>query len=123
MPARLTREHNGRFRRSSENDIAHSMLTTWAAHILLMYGSSEGQGYTIGILQDYSGLPPHSLIPKGVEYTSQDDIRINNWLEQTRGKIRENVYKYYLFNQRITKDQHNYLLGHAANFIFRSRNV
>ena len=95
------------------------MLMSWASHILVMQGSSEGQGYTI-VLLDVSGggLPPHSLIPKGVEYTTEDDIKINDFLMQASRKIRENTQKKYLEHKQITKDQHYWILKSASKWLY-----
>ena len=95
------------------------MLMSWASHILVMQGSSEGQGYTIVLLDvTGGGLPPHSLIPRGVEYTTPEDIAIGEWLQQASKKIRENTQKKYLEHKSITKDQHYWILKSASKWLY-----
>jgi len=108
----------GRYMRQSKHDQVHSMLMTWASHIRLLTGTSEGQGYTIGILQDYSGLPPHSLIPKGIEFTSPDDRAIDNFLSQTTEKYRELVKIGYLEGKRLNRYSQKELLTVAAKWLY-----
>jgi len=91
---------------------------TWASHIRLLTGTSEGQGYTIGILQEYSGLPPHSLIPKGIEFTTADDLAIENFLTQTTEKYRELAKVEYLDGKKINRYRHNELLETAYKWLF-----
>jgi len=109
---------NGRFRRSSIHERIHSMIVTWASNVLIQMGSSEGQGYTIAFLQEYSGLPPHSLIPKGVRFTSADDLAIQNWLASTDDRIRALVKEKYLEHNRINKNQSTEILRDAARFLY-----
>jgi hypothetical protein len=109
---------SGRYKRNSVDDRIHQMIQSWASHILTRLGTSEGQGFSIGILQDYSGLPPHSLIPKGVEFTSPDDIAIENWVFQAPYQIQVNVRKKYLEAQKIKPSLHTELLKNAARYLF-----
>jgi len=84
-----------------------------------MHGSSEGQGYTIVSLEPRGGgLPPHSLIPRGVEYTTEDDMRINEFLMQASMKLRENAQKKYLEHKSISRQQHYWLLKSACKFLY-----
>jgi len=91
---------------------------TWASHIRLLTGTSEGQGYTIGILQDYSGLPPHSLIPKGIEFTTSDDLAIEGWLSQTTEKYRELVKAGYIDGKKISWYKQDQLLEAACKWLY-----
>ena len=86
----------GRYRRRDRHNQVHSMLMSWASHLLVMQGSSEGQGYTIVLLDvTGGGLPSHSLIPRGVEYTTEDDMRINEFfdagIQKGKGKYTKKV--------------------------------
>ena len=95
------------------------MLMSWASHIMVLQGSSEGQGYTIVVLDaGGSGVPPHSLIPRGVEYTTEDDRKINEWILQCPKKIRKNVQLKYLDHKQISRDQHYWLLRSACKWIY-----
>jgi hypothetical protein len=94
------------------------MFCNWASHRLLMYGSSEGLGFQVGFLQDYSGLPAHSLIPRGVEYTTPQDIAIENFIEQTTDKYREYIEIKYINGKPLSKYKHNNLLDEAVRFLF-----
>ena len=109
---------NGRFIRNSIHDRVHHMISSWASSVLIQLGSSEGIGYTIAILQDYSGLPPHSLIPKGVKFTSADDLAIENWLSQTKPKIQKATIDKYIERKPINKNQATEILKDAARFLY-----
>ena len=108
----------GRYMRRDPVQRVHEMLVTWAAHITIRYQSSEGQGFSIGLLQEYSGLPPHSLIPKGVEFTTPEDIEVENWLMQATEKIQENTIRFYVDKKPVSKYLHNQLLENARRYLF-----
>lgn len=108
----------GRFKRRAPHDKVHSMLMTWASHIRLQTGTSEGQGYTIGVLQDYSGLPPHSLIPKGIEFTTPEDLAIEGWLSQTTEKYRELVRLGYIEGRKLNRYRQTELLETACKWLY-----
>jgi hypothetical protein len=97
---------------------AHEMLCTWASHKLLLSGTSQGQGYQIGDLKDYSGLPAHSLIPLGVEFTTPEDIAISNFIDQTTDKYREYIEIKYLNALPLSKYKHNNLLDAVVRYLF-----
>ena len=101
----------------SKYDRAHSMLVTWASHIRLITGTSEGQGYQISILQEYSGMPPHSLVPR-IEFTTPEDRAINNFLEQTTDKYRNLVKTGYLEGKRLNRRHHQELLETVSKWLF-----
>jgi len=95
------------------------MLQNWASNILLLQGSSESLGYTVVILDAAgTGIPPHSLIPRGVEYTTESDIKINEWILQAPKKIRINTQLKYLEHKKISRDQHYYILRSACKWIY-----
>ena len=109
---------SGKFMRQRPHDRVHCMFMTWASHVRLLTGTSEGQGYTIGILQEYSGLPPHSLIPKGIEFTTPEDLAVENFLSQTTDKYRELVKEGYLDGKRLNRHKHRELLETAHKWLF-----
>lgn len=95
------------------------MLMSWASNILVLQGSSESLGYTIVMLDLPGGsIPPHSLIPRGVEFTTPEDIALNEWVMQAPRKVRENTKKKYLEHKSITKDQHYWLLRSATKWLY-----
>lgn len=104
--------------RQSREQQVHNMLVTWAGHLIARLDSSEGLGYSIGILQDYSGLPPHSLIPKGVKFTSPEDIAVENWLMQAPENIQENTIIKYVDRKPLTARLHTELLVNARKYLF-----
>ena len=110
---------NGRFRRSTDTDRVHCMLQTWASDVILSLSTSQGQGYAVMLMGEGSGLPPHSLIPVGVNYTSDDTKLIEAWLWQASDVLRHNAVRIYIDRAKHSRDQKNYLLNQAAKFIFR----
>ena len=109
----------GRFRRNSDTDRVHCMLQTWASEVILSLTTSQGQGYAIMLIGEGCGLPPHSLIPFGLQYSSDDSKRVEDWLWQASDVLRRNTVRIYIEHQKHSKDQKNYLLNEAAKFIFR----
>jgi len=93
------------------------MFVSWASHVRLAAGSSEGQGYTIGMLQDYSGLPACCLIPK-IEFTSPDDLAIESFLSQTTVKYRNLVKQGYIDGRRLTRYKQSDLLETTRKWLF-----
>ena len=108
----------GKYVRQPPRQKAHSMFMTWASHIKIMLGTSEGQGYSIGLLQEYIGLPPHSLIPKGLEFTTSDDLAIQNFLSQTTEEYRILARRKYLDGEIINRYRHEALLESAYKWLF-----
>jgi len=95
------------------------MLQNWANNVLVLQGSSESIGYTIVVLDAAgSGIPPHSLIPRGVEYTTEADRKINEWIIQASKRIRENTKRKYLEHKSITRDQHYWVLRSACKWLY-----
>jgi len=85
---------------------------------MIKNGTSEGMGYTMVISGESSGLPPHSLIPKGVKFTSPDDLAVENWFNQASKTIQKNTKAMYIEGKKISKDQHSFLLKSAAKWLF-----
>jgi len=113
------KRRNGRFSRNTLHDRAHNIISAWASNVLIQIASSEGLGYTIGILQDYSGLPPHSLIPKGVKFTTPDDLMVENWFSDAPEKIRKWTIMKYIDRRSINKNYETEILKSASKSIFR----
>jgi len=94
------------------------MLCSWASHIRLLQLNSRAQGYSISLFAESAGTPFHSLIPFGVEYTSQNDLAIDSWIRQTSSKIRKNIELKYLEGREITRHQQEYILKQGAKWLF-----
>lgn len=113
------KRRNGRFSRNALHDRAHTIISSWASSVLIRIASSEGLGYTIGILQDYSGLPPHSLIPHGVNFTSPDELLVENWLSAAPENIQKWTITKYIARRSLNKNYHTEILKSAAKSIFK----
>lgn len=113
------RAHNGRFSRSCDTDRAHWMIQGWASEAILSLSTSQGQGYAVMMMGEGSGIPPHSLIPVGINFSSRETKLVDQWLWQASDLIRNNTVKIYLLHERASRDQRNYLLNKAAKYFFR----
>ena len=96
----------------------HDMFCTWASHLAIQLGTSEGQGYSIGDMREYAGMPATSKIPKGIEYTTPEDIAITNFLQQTTYKYREYCQIKYLEGKQLSPYKHKDLLAVACKWLF-----
>jgi len=119
MARESNRAHNGRFSRSCDADRAHSMIQDWASDVILSLSTSQGHGYAVMLMGEGSGIPPHSLIPVGINFSSRETKLVYQWLWQASDLIRNNTVKIYLLHERASRDQRNYLLNKAAKYFFR----
>ena len=94
------------------------MLMSWASHVLLRMGSTADQGFAACFLADYTGVPAHSQIPSGIEFTSGDDLAIESWLTQTTRTIQDNTIKKYIKKEIISRDQSYKILKSAKCWIY-----